>query len=357
MSASESSSLQPKAFRKESELPKLIPVVFVSSIIAAQYVIYSFAHLKPMMQAGVVGDQIDVGKQRRGMVEFLVFNCLSFMLVTCYVLAIKVHPGGVPQTPEWQSSVEDGRAPAELPGSIETKRTGERRHCKWCLLYKPDRAHHCRVCRSCILRMDHHCPWIYNCVGFFNYKYFFLLLLYTTLTCNFIWSTMIESVRDAFFNDGPFAHMFVLLFCETLALFLGLLSLVFFCFHIWLMSKAMTTIEFCEKSSKKGGYGNSDYCQGWYGNCTAALGNNPLVWLLPAGGPAGTGLYFAAERRNLVAQERRGSRVSKISARGSKKEPRPAPSQSEAVEAEPEVTAAAAEAAPLLPAGGEGAAQ
>ncbi|KAI0987052.1 hypothetical protein GJ496_007325 [Pomphorhynchus laevis] len=59
--------------------------------------------------------------------------------------------------------------------------------CRKCNMPKPHRTHHCSVCQKCILRMDHHCPWINNCVGFYNHRFFFLFCLYTTIGCVYVY--------------------------------------------------------------------------------------------------------------------------------------------------------------------------
>lgn len=73
----------------------------------------------------------------------------------------------------------DGRV---FLGGLQVKNTGVRRWCHKCACEKPDRAHHCSACGICVLRMDHHCPWLASrCVGLRNHKAFFLFLTYTAL--------------------------------------------------------------------------------------------------------------------------------------------------------------------------------
>ena len=43
--------------------------------------------------------------------------------------------------------------------------------CKYCNEIKPLRTHHCSICCSCVFKMDHHCPWINNCIGLNNHRY------------------------------------------------------------------------------------------------------------------------------------------------------------------------------------------
>lgn len=53
--------------------------------------------------------------------------------------------------------------------------------CTKCDSIRPKRTYHCKVCRRCILHMDHHCPWIGNCVGLFNQKFFIQYNVYVFL--------------------------------------------------------------------------------------------------------------------------------------------------------------------------------
>jgi len=55
----------------------------------------------------------------------------------------------------------------------------------------------------------------------------------------------------------------------------------------------MTTIEFCEKMKHNEEMaGESFYDMGLFTNISSVLGWNPLLWLLPVGGPAGDGINF-----------------------------------------------------------------
>jgi len=52
------------------------------------------------------------------------------------------------------------------------------RFCRRSRAIKPPRAHFCSTCDRVVLKMDHHCPWVANCVGYGNYKAFLLLILH-----------------------------------------------------------------------------------------------------------------------------------------------------------------------------------
>mmetsp|Transcript_77636 Transcript_77636/g.225295 ORF Transcript_77636/g.225295 Transcript_77636/m.225295 type:complete len:402 (+) Transcript_77636:106-1311(+) len=289
--ASNAAAAKPERF---GEPWKFLPIAFVSSLIFILYYIYMSFHCVPRWETGQ--DRTAV------LVQMVVFNVMTGLLVICYIWCILVHPGTIPdkeEDPSWEYVQQDQRAAVADPAVLnpqEWKKSGDRRQCKWCAKYKPDRCHHCRICRTCILKMDHHCPWIYNCVGFRNHKYFFLLLLYSAAACHFITWTMLPTVLKSTDTATPFPTMFLLLFGETLAAFIGILVTVFFAFHVWLMFRAMTTIEFCEKTTKSGkGLGRSPYDRGIGGNIRAVLGDNPFFWLLPTWPPSGSGLYFKAE--------------------------------------------------------------
>lgn len=56
------------------------------------------------------------------------------------------------------------------------------KYCVTCRIEKPIRSKHCAVCKKCVGRFDHHCGWMLNCLGYNNFREYYLFLLFISHT-------------------------------------------------------------------------------------------------------------------------------------------------------------------------------
>lgn len=122
------------------------------------------------------------GKEWLAIPFAVVFDALWLLSLVSYLRTHFADPGRIPKS--WDAFV--ARA-SLLPSSVHSGwQPGRPTVCKKCDgRVRPERAHHCSICKVCVLRMDHHCPWTGNCVGFKNYKFFLLLGIYAWLSSCF----------------------------------------------------------------------------------------------------------------------------------------------------------------------------
>uniref|UniRef100_A0A8D2QRX5 Palmitoyltransferase n=1 Tax=Zosterops lateralis melanops TaxID=1220523 RepID=A0A8D2QRX5_ZOSLA len=151
------------------------------------------------------------------------------------------------------------------------------RFCDRCQLIKPDRCHHCSVCAMCVLKMDHHCPWVNNCIGFSNYKFFLLFLAYSLLYCLYIAATVfkyfIKYWTGELTNGRSKFHILFLLFVAVM-FFVSLMFL--FGYHYKHSTfKAFSAPVFQNGPDKNG------FNLGFVKNLQQVFGEEKKLWLLP----------------------------------------------------------------------------
>jgi len=279
---------------------KSLPVLFISGVVSWSYYAYVVCVVVTAMQESVA-EQV---------VCAILYHITFVLFVWSYWMSIFTPSGTVPDSwvlppsavtslaaaqseDDWKNLLASFAQQMQCPVKQRSVQNAVR-YCEKCQCIKPDRSHHCSVCDSCTLKMDHHCPWINNCVGFGNYKFFMLFLLYALVYCLFIAATSLRYFIDFWVNSKEFNQ------CKYHILFVFFVSIMFslsvsslFWYHVWLTLHNRSTLEQFRAPVFEGGRSDA---QGWSlgksNNFREVFGPSPWLWFLPIQTHLGNGIVF-----------------------------------------------------------------
>ncbi|KAL4630239.1 hypothetical protein GN956_G16094 [Arapaima gigas] len=222
------------------------------------------------------------------------FNGLAVLALASHLRTMLTDPGAVPK----------GNATKEHMESLQLKPGEVIYKCPKCCSIKPERAHHCSICKRCIRKMDHHCPWVNNCVGEKNQRFFVLFTMYIALISThalalsgFQFFTCIKvQWNECSDFSPPVAVMLVVFLCLEGLLFLTFTA-VMFGTQIHSICNDETEIERLKNEKPRW-----ERRMRWEGMKTVFGGQPSLLWINPFAGLDLRHLLAAARARRVGSE-------------------------------------------------------
>jgi len=112
----------------------------------------------------------------------LAFHVVHMASMLTYFIASWSDPGFVAHLSA--SAKPDSRSHSSDSGAF----------CAVCDFVRPHASKHCKVCDRCVVRFDHHCGWIANCVGHGNRRAYLLYVAAQCATASFVLYVSVDSL-------------------------------------------------------------------------------------------------------------------------------------------------------------------
>jgi len=176
-----------------------IPVLFILAAFIFLFIGVNVSNNKALGEMHKLGATGIVPISQKD-VSLLAFNVFFLLALVSYIRTAMCDPG-------------------VLSDNLEhSPLCGPSTYCRKCDLARPSRARHCSVCEVCVLRFDHHCPWVGNCVGLKNHKFFLLTTVYGTFGCAMAmaltfkpaWATVMDADYAHLSNAGTIQATFMI---------------------------------------------------------------------------------------------------------------------------------------------------
>lgn len=186
----------------------------------------------------------------------LVTGYLGFVTLVMLFRTTFTDPGVIPRTNSMEGEHmlerEGGSAPRVRDVLIGTT-PHSLKYCQTCQIYRPPRAVHCSVCDNCVDGFDHHCPWVGNCVGKRNYRFFTLFVASITGSCVLVFAGsalhighLIHDNNESFGSAIKKVPTVAIVMVVTFMAFWSVGGLL--CFHANLISDGVTTNEYIKRT-------------------------------------------------------------------------------------------------------------